>query len=66
MVFLDKLVYQDLKEIEVYCLDLFTDKYIKIILGGTAPGFWGEVGVPGQRGRPGGKFFKNNLYLIII
>lgn len=25
--------------------------------GGTAPGFWGAVGLPGARGRPGGKIY---------
>ena len=30
---------------------------LKIVLGGTAPGLWGETGVPGTRGRPGGKFY---------
>jgi len=30
---------------------------MKIVLGGTAPGYWGAVGVPGARGRPGGKYF---------
>jgi hypothetical protein len=56
MVFLDKLVYQDLKEKEVHLLYLFTNKNIKIVLGGTAPGFWGNVGLPGARGQPGGKY----------
>jgi len=30
---------------------------MKIVLGGTAPGFWGTPGVPGPRGRSGGKYF---------
>jgi hypothetical protein len=57
MVFRDKLVYQDLKEIEVHSLYFFKNKYTQIIVGGTAPGFWGDVGLPGTRGRPGGKNF---------
>jgi hypothetical protein len=64
MVFRDKLVNQDLKETEVYLLYWLKTKYIKIVLGGTAPGFWGEVGLPGARGRPGGKYFLTSFVLI--
>ncbi len=62
MVFLDQLVFKDLKEKEVYSLYLFKNQYIKFVLGGTAPGFWGAVGVPGMRGRPGGKYLYYDLY----
>ena len=58
MVFRDKLVCKDLKGERGKFLSkiyLIIDQYIKFILGGTAPGFWGAVGVPGARGRPGGK-----------
>ncbi len=33
------------------------------VLGGAGPGFFGETGVPGIRGRPGGRQFRSNFYL---
>ena len=56
MVSLDKLVYKDLEENEVCSLWLYPKRYIRIILGGTEPGLYGAVGLPGARGRAGGKF----------
>ncbi len=35
---------------------------MKFALGGTAPGLWGDTGVPGIRGRPGGKHLEHGLY----
>lgn len=61
-VFLDKLVFKDLRENEVCPLHFYTNRYIKISLGGTAPGFWGDVGLPGARGRAGGKLLKKLTY----
>ena len=62
MAFLDKLVYRDLRENEVCPLRFYTNRYIKLSLGGTAPGFWGDVGLPGARGRAGGKLLKSLMY----
>ena len=59
MVFLAKLVYKDLEENEVCSPRLCSKRYIPIILGGTAPGLYGGVGLPGARGRAGGKFLPN-------
>ncbi len=39
----------------IYWLDLLENKSIIFLLGGTAPGYWGNVGLPGARGRAGGK-----------
>jgi len=50
----------------IYWLDLLTKKSIIFLLGGTAPGFWGAVGVPGTRGRPGGNLLRNDVYLCKI
>jgi hypothetical protein len=57
MVFQDKQVHKDLKEKEVYLLFLFKTIIHKIILGGSVPSLWGDVGLPGARGRPGGKYY---------
>ena len=37
-------------------------KYIQIVLGGTTAAYNGDVGLPGIRGRPGGKNLYYNLY----
>lgn len=40
----------------------------KIVLGGTAPGLWGGVGLPGAPGRAGGKdylFFFERFFLLL-
>ena len=41
-------------------------KYMTIVLGGTAPGYWGETGVPGIRGRSGGKYLDKNCSFIYL
>ncbi len=55
MVLRVKLVFRDLKENEVGLLHVFENQRMNIFLGGTAPGFWGERGVPGTPGRSGGE-----------
>ena len=39
-------------------------KNMIIVLGGTAPGFWGTPGVPGTRGRPGGEYLDKNISIL--
>lgn len=43
---------------------MLLQKFINIdmSLGGTAPGFWGDVGLPGARGRAGGKLLTYLTY----
>ncbi len=62
MAFRVNLVCKDRKEKEVNLLDLFKNQYIKFIPGGTEPGLWGTVGLPGARGRPGSKYLHYDLY----